>query len=206
MGSLNKYLKTLMPGLTAKVFRTYNASMTLQEQLEQLTDPAHGEGAMLLSYNRANREVAVLCNHQRAAPKAFDEQMGRMDDKENEMKEKISKLEKAIKKAKKAEKKEEAFTWDVNLQCKSIEKAKDKIRKELEKMEKLELARTDKSENKTIALGTSKLNYLDPRISVQWCKTHPGLHFMSKVYNKTQREKFRWAIDMVTQTEEVYVF
>ena len=24
----------------------------------------------------------------------------------------------------------------------------------------------------TIALGTSKLNYLDPRISVQWCKTH----------------------------------
>jgi len=204
--SLNKYLKTLMPGLTAKVFRTYNASMTLQEQLEQLTDPADGEGAMLLSYNRANREVAVLCNHQRAAPKAFDEQMGKMDDKENEMKEKISKLEKAIKKAKKAEKKGEAFTWDVDLQCKSIEKAKDKIRKELEKMEKLELARTDKSENKTIALGTSKLNYLDPRISVQWCKTHPGLHFMSKVYNKTQREKFRWAIDMVTQTEEVYVF
>ena len=27
-------------------------------------------------------------------------------------------------------------------------------------------------ENKTISLGTSKLNYLDPRISVQWCKTH----------------------------------
>ena len=24
----------------------------------------------------------------------------------------------------------------------------------------------------TICLGTSKLNYLDPRITVQWCKTH----------------------------------
>ena len=27
-----------MPGLTAKVFRTYNASITLQEQLLELTD------------------------------------------------------------------------------------------------------------------------------------------------------------------------
>ena len=35
---LNEYLNTLMPGLTAKVFRTYNASITLQEQLEKLTD------------------------------------------------------------------------------------------------------------------------------------------------------------------------
>jgi DNA topoisomerase-1 len=28
-----------MDGLTAKVFRTYNASFTLQEQLNKLTDP-----------------------------------------------------------------------------------------------------------------------------------------------------------------------
>ena len=53
-----------MPGPTAKVFRTYNASMTLQEQLVKLTEGAEGEGPMLLAYNRANREVAVLCNHQ----------------------------------------------------------------------------------------------------------------------------------------------
>jgi DNA topoisomerase-1 len=25
---------------------------------------------------------------------------------------------------------------------------------------------------KTVALGTSKINYLDPRITVAWCKTH----------------------------------
>ena len=35
---LNEYLNSLMPGLTAKVFRTYNASITLQEQLEVLTE------------------------------------------------------------------------------------------------------------------------------------------------------------------------
>lgn len=31
--------------------------------------------AKLLAYNRANRAVAILCNHQRAVPKNFDKQM-----------------------------------------------------------------------------------------------------------------------------------
>lgn len=34
---LNKHLQELMDGLTAKVFRTYNASITLQQQLKELT-------------------------------------------------------------------------------------------------------------------------------------------------------------------------
>lgn len=48
----------------------------------------------------------------------------------------------------------------------------DKKKKQLERLQeqlqKLELQETDKDENKTIALSTSKLNYLDPRISVAW--------------------------------------
>ena len=32
---LNEYLSSLMPGLTAKVFRTFNASNTLQEKLSE---------------------------------------------------------------------------------------------------------------------------------------------------------------------------
>lgn len=35
----------------------------------------------MLSYNRANRAVAVLCNHQRAAPKNFDKQMENLQSK-----------------------------------------------------------------------------------------------------------------------------
>ena len=82
---LNKYLQEQMEGLTAKVFRTYNASITLQEQLEELTvgksrstrsSPLHHNDVIvffpedetvpskILSYNRANRAVAILCNHQ----------------------------------------------------------------------------------------------------------------------------------------------
>ena len=53
---------------------------------------------------------------------------------------------------------------------------KKRVEKRLEKarvaMEKAESDAALKEEMKEVALGTSKLNYLDPRITVQWCKTH----------------------------------
>ena len=55
-------------------------------------------------------------------------------------------------------------------------------------------------ENKEIALGTSKLNYLDPRITVSWCKKYEVP--IEKVYNRSQRDKFAWAIDMADETFE----
>lgn len=61
---------------------------------------------------------------------------------------------------------------------------------------KLEVRETDREENKTIALGTSKLNYLDPRISVAWCKKYDVP--IEKIYNNTQRSKFKWAIDLTS--------
>ena len=45
---------------------------------------------------------------------------------------------------------------------------KRKLERLQEALLKLQVKETDKAENKTIALGTSKLNYLDPRITVAW--------------------------------------
>ncbi|GFT84078.1 DNA topoisomerase 1 [Trichonephila clavipes] len=74
------------------------------------------------------------------------------------------------------------------------EKKRKRLNQLEEQLKKLELQATDKEENKQIALGTSKLNYLDPRISVAWCKKWDVP--IEKIYNKTQRDKFRWAIEM----------
>ena len=78
------------------------------------------------------------------------------------------------------------------------------LRCEQEQLNKMETQAVDKEENKTIALGTSKLNYLDPRITVAWCKKFEVP--LEKVYTKTHRDKFRWAIEMVQGTEEEYEF
>lgn len=41
-----------------------------------------------------------------------------------------------------------------------------------QRIEKMEMAMKTKEDLKTVALGTSKINYLDPRITVAWCKRH----------------------------------
>lgn len=70
-----------MKGLTAKVFRTYNASITLQQQLEQGTPEKGTVQEKLNAFNHANRMVAILCNHQRAAPKTHEQSMQKMKEK-----------------------------------------------------------------------------------------------------------------------------
>ena len=153
---LNKYLNSLMDGLTAKVFRTYNASQTLQQQLDELTESDSSLEEKVLSYNRANRAVAVLCNHQRSIPKTFDKSMENLQAKINEKEKQIKETKKELKQAKK------------DKDSKTIEKASKKLERLTAQLKKLQVSAVDKEENKQIALGTSKLNYLDPRISVAW--------------------------------------
>nr|CAG4643774.1 EOG090X0296 [Lepidurus arcticus] len=186
---LNKHLNDLMEGLTAKVFRTFNASNTLQEQLDKLTDPNSSVQEKILTYNRANRAVAILCNHQRAIPKTFAKSMENLQKKIDDKKEQINEAKRSLKDAQKEAKRSGAATAKATAQKKA--KAIERLE---EQMQKLELQATDRDENKEIALGTSKLNYLDPRISIAWCKKFNVP--IEKIYNKTQREKFQWAIDM----------
>jgi DNA topoisomerase I len=70
-----------MKGLSAKVFRTYNASITFQSQLDEGTPESGTLQEKLNHYNHANRMVAILCNHQRAAPKTHDQSMAKMKEK-----------------------------------------------------------------------------------------------------------------------------
>ena len=70
---LNDYLKSIMPDLTAKVFRTYNASSTLQKELHFITDPKSTLEEKMAAYNRANKEVAIICNHKKSVTKAASE-------------------------------------------------------------------------------------------------------------------------------------
>ncbi|XP_046720752.1 DNA topoisomerase I, mitochondrial isoform X2 [Silurus meridionalis] len=193
---LNKHLSSLMPGLTAKVFRTYNASMTLQQQLKELSNCSENLVEKLLSYNRANRAVAVLCNHQRAPPKTFEQSMANLQVKIASRKEQLALAKKELKQAKK-----EAKGNSDNKLLAVIEKKKKAVQRCEEQLLRMEVQATDREENKQIALSTSKLNYLDPRISVAWCKNMEVQ--LDKIYNKTQRDKFAWAIDM---TEPDFVF
>jgi DNA topoisomerase-1 len=50
--------------------------------------------------------------------------------------------------------------------------------------------------NKDVALGTSKINYMDPRITVAWTKRNECP--IEKVFATALRDKFPWAMSVKT--------
>jgi len=255
-----------MKGLTAKVFRTYNASHTFQEQLDKLTRAGDSVHDKLLSYNRANREVAILCNHQRSVAKNHGQMIAKIQDKIRALKyqrkrarRQIIQLDKKMKDSNLPEMAEESDLEDEwieqhqkDLLVKEREKITSKFEKNNEKLvsegqtalpekelkeklkavdemekemsrekktgkielkanatvdkllaqitkldERIKATKTqalDKEEGKETALGTSKLNYIDPRISAVWCKKYNVP--VEKVFSKTLRDKFQWAMEI----------
>lgn len=154
-----------LPSAGAQVFRTYNASITLDRLLHRTTDPALDVPGKKAQYDAANKEVAILCNHQKGVSKAHDTQMAKMQEKKKEMEEELKELKKGDRKA-------------------------DSLR---ERIRKLELQIMMKEDLKTVSLGTSKINYLDPRITIAWCKKHEvPIHV---VFPKALLEKFSWAME-----------
>lgn len=192
---LNKYLHELMDGLTAKVFRTYNASVTLQEQLRALTRAEDSIAAKILSYNRANRAVAILCNHQRATSSTFEKSIQNLQTKIQAKKEQVAEARAELRKAR-AEHKAQGDGKSRSV----LEKKRRLLEKLQEQLAWLSVQATDKEENKQVALSTSKLNYLDPRISIAWCKRFRVP--VEKIYSKTQRERFAWALAMAGEDFE----
>ncbi len=59
----------------------------------------------ILTYNRANRAVAILCNHQRSVPKTFAKSMENLQKKIDAKRESIEEAEKSYKDLKKEAKK-----------------------------------------------------------------------------------------------------
>lgn len=246
-----------MDGLSAKVFRTYNASMTLQDQLRKAeTSPAWKNlpaAEKVIEYNAANREVAILCNHQKSVSKAQETQLENISSRLETLKLQKKKLKKMLKSLTKGEtdqikvKKSQAkMIEDVQKAIDKAKKMKEKAKTNAEKIaateaderakqmkrglaeakfkkahlwekvptqdqvtkrianwttkiNKMELDLKHKDDNKDVALGTSKINYMDPRISVSWCKRNEVP--IEKIFSKTLRDKFNWAMAVEPEWE-----
>lgn len=140
---LNTHLKNYMPGLTAKVFRTYNASYTMSRLLNEMKS----EGSIpekIKDYNDANRKVAILCNHKRTVGASHAGQMEKLGDRlkglryqQWRLKQMMLNLEPKIKKKRGAEYFELPDdlddAWILEHQAFLVEEQKTKITKKFEK-------------------------------------------------------------------------
>ena len=110
--SLNEHLNSFMEGLTAKVFRTYNASHCLDEELKKNpVSPKLLAPEKLVYFTKANTKVALLCNHQKAVGRSFDVTMKRLEGRQAYLTGLLERLQQAKKdvSAEGAEKAKEIF-------------------------------------------------------------------------------------------------
>ena len=173
--SMNEYLNSFMVGLTAKVWRTYNASLVFQKELDKIKEEKISSmdieeklNYLISMFNQANTTVALLCNHQKGVNKSSDVLIEKLNNKIKELKKKKSKYQekKDTKKAKKIE-----------------------IKIKLYKLKK-----DTKLKMKNVSLSTSKNNYIDPRIIFAFINKFniPT----DKLFTKQLIDRFKWASDV----------
>ena len=162
---VSRFLSEKMPGLTAKVFRTWRCTKTVREELEKSgvkkEDPDY-----LKAYaaKEANLKVAEVANHKRKVPPTFDDRLAKKEEHIKELKAQLV--------AKKAE-------------GKKTETLETRIKKS-----ELDLKLT--KEAKEYNLGTSLKSYIDPTAYTKWAKK---VKFdITKFYPKTLQKKFSWAL------------
>ena len=168
-GMLNDYLDSFMKGLTAKVWRTYNASLLFQKEIDKIKSEhiKHISGNERLNYlismfNQANTSVALLCNHQKNVNTNVDTMINKINIRLDELKKKKAKVNK-----------------------------KDKLVIINNKIALLKLKKDTKLKMKNVSLGTSKNNYIDPRIIFSFIKRFdipPEKLFTSQLI-----KRFEWA-------------
>ncbi len=84
---VNAFLSSIVPGLSAKVFRTYHATAEAKEYLGSKDVRREGEDEKLYHAKEANLRAAVFCNHQRTPPKTWEQSLDKKEQKLKEAKE-----------------------------------------------------------------------------------------------------------------------
>ena len=186
--SLNKYIKRFMKKLTSKVFRTFNASYLMQIELKKISnkykdyDKPDKLAKIHHEYEMANLKVAKLCNHQKAPTKSTGEKIEKTQSKLTDLKSKLAKL-----------KREKTKKTNAGLKTTAINK---RIATLQGKIKEVKNKKSLQSESKTLSAGTSKINYIDPRITIAFLKTNDLMDGIDKFFNKTHQSQFEWAMDV----------
>ena len=191
---VNDYYKTVVNGLTAKVFRTFSASTVVSKYLNENGDVKKSSQMEKLYHAKlANLEAAIMCNHKRTIPKTFEQSLQKKRDtlkvaeKATPWKKNEGTLKKVEMTKTKTDTQEKKRKERISKIKQIIKKSKIKQRDRVEKL-KLQLDLTEKTRDYN--LGTSLRNYIDPRIFKSW--TDEVTADWEKLYTSALQKKFLW--------------
>jgi len=191
---VNKYFSGIVKGLTAKVFRTYQATTVVKDYLVE-HDNIKGKTANEKLYHAkmANLEAAKMCNHKRTIPKTFEESLEKKRETlRNAQKDQPSKkTQETLKKLESSDPKTDTQKKSKVKRIKTLnEQIKKQKLKHKDRVEKLKFQIDLSEETRDYNLGTSLRNYIDPRVVKAWTD-EVGADW-EKLYTAALQKKFLW--------------
>ena len=202
---VNAYYSTIVKGLTAKVFRTYLATVVVKNYLVE-HDNIKGKTANEKLYHAkmANLEAAKMCNHKRTIPKTFDQvlEKKRGTIKNAEKDQPSKKTQETLKKVESSQPKTETQKKNKEKRIKTLnEQIKKQKQKHRERVEKLKLQIDLSEKTRDYNLGTSLRNYIDPRVIKAWTG-EVGVEW-EKLYTAALQKKFLWVKNENTEWKDL---
>ncbi len=180
---MNAFLRGLdpnnVPGLTAKVFRTFITTRAVKEALANpaiKVDRNSSEPEKIYVAKMANLKAAITCNHKKGIDPKNPASKRALDNFNHS----IQKKQEAIENVK-AEIK--AMKWKTEAQKRKLE----------QKLERINMQLKLQNNTRDYNLGTSLRNYIDPRVMKAWL-TYVDLDW-KKIYTATLQRKFKWVED-----------
>jgi DNA topoisomerase-1 len=178
---VNAFLRTIdkknLPGLTAKVFRTYITTNIVKETLSNppfnRVNKNSPEAEKIYAVKIANLKAAITCNHKKGIDLKNPASIKALE----KFKDSITRREETIKRLRSDL---VEGRWRTDTQKKRIEN----------RLERIEMQLKLQKETRDYNLGTSLRNYIDPRVIAAWLM-HVNLDW-KKVYTATLQKKFRW--------------
>jgi DNA topoisomerase-1 len=209
---VNAYLGSILPRLTAKVFRTHHATHAVHTRLEaegvEQGDPDHRkwEAASL-----ANLDAAVLCNHTRQVPAGWSGSRQKLKERQEKAEERLRACREQVKALREplaalqaeAREKKKSAAPEKRAQLrerygKRIEAAERRLAVAESRLESARLALGKSRAEAAVAakkrswnLGTSLKSYIDPRVYHRWGQA-VGYDVLERYYPAALRQKFAW--------------
>jgi DNA topoisomerase-1 len=211
--SVNRFLSSVMPGLTAKVFRTHHATEAVHQSLER--DPVKPEDPEYEKWGattRANLVAAELCNHTKQASANWPARLERLKEREKKLEERVAlreaqlQLRKETRAAlpqeaadklttctteKRRQRTEISYQKKIARAERQVDLAQERLDKARAALGKLQTQMAINSDKRTWNLNTSLKSYIDPRVYHAWGK-RVDYDVLGRYYPKTLQRKFAW--------------
>jgi DNA topoisomerase I len=178
---VNLFLRSIdsknLPGLTAKVFRTFITTNVVRETLASppfnRVNKNSSEAEKIYAVKIANLKAAITCNHKKGIDPKNPASMKALE----KFKDSIMKKEDTIRRLRSDL---VEGRWKTETQKKRIEV----------RLERIEMQLKLQKETRDYNLGTSLRNYIDPRVVAAWL-VQVDLDW-KRIYTATLQKKFKW--------------